>query len=230
MKRSTAENTSETTPRITIRYLWQEVLSTLSWDKGIFFTIKELLIRPGEAIHKYLAGERKRYSNPIRFLVLVTTIASFITIKLDLFRRLLSENSSPSNEGDQQFVQDMILFLYQYYNIIMFLSVPLLAVLTYLFFRRWGYNYAEHLTLSAFLSAEYMVLYLFIIVGVYYQPLLFNNIGLVAWFGYIVWALVSLFPGKKWKIIGKGILISILQFLFSIMIGGVLALVYISLR
>ena len=224
------KDTTEKSPRITLHYLWQEVLSTLSWDKGLFFTIKELLIRPGEAIRAYLAGKRNRYSNPIRFLVFTTAIASFITIKLDVFQSFFVENSDLLNDEKQQLVQDVTLFVYQYYNIITFLSVPILAGLTYLFFRRREYNYAEHLTLSAFLSAEYMVLYIFTMAGSYFQPYLFNIIGLVVWFVYLTWGLMSFFPGKKWKIFSKITMIISLQSISYIIVGGILAFVFISLK
>ncbi|MEO0332764.1 MAG: DUF3667 domain-containing protein, partial [Bacteroidota bacterium] len=92
MKRSTTEHITKTAPRITLHYLWQEILSSLSWDKGFFFTCKQLLINPGAAIKEYLAGERKRYSNPIRFLVFATALASFVIIKLDLIGRALGED------------------------------------------------------------------------------------------------------------------------------------------
>lgn len=230
VEEAAVKDTSDKPPRITLQFLWQEVLSTLSWDKGLFFTIRELLIRPGEAIGDYLAGERNRNSNPIRFLVFTTAIASFITIKLDLFQSLFVDNINLLNGEKQQLVQDVTLFVYHYYNIITFLSVPILAGLTYLFFRRREYNYAEHLTLSAFLSAEYMVLYIFTMAESYYQPYLFNIIGLVAWFVYLTWGLMSFFPGKKWKIFSKVTIIISLQSISYIIVGGILALIFISLK
>ncbi|WKN46134.1 DUF3667 domain-containing protein [Tunicatimonas pelagia] len=230
MKRSTVEQSTRTAPRITLHYLWQEILSTLSWDKGLFFTCKQLLINPGAAIREYIAGERKRYSNPIRFLVFATALASFVVIKLDLIGRALREDILASgDERAQQAQQEAIAFVYQYYNIIGFLTVPLLALITHAFFRRRGYNYAEHLTLAAFVTAEYTLLYLLATFGLYYYPALFNSMVQLVWFVYFTWAIVSFFPEKKWKAMGISVMINILYFLAIMLVAGVVGIAFKAL-
>ena len=230
MKQSTTNYNPETAPRITLHYLWQEVLSSLSWDKGFFFTCKQLLINPGAAISEYLAGERKRYSNPIRFLVFATALASFVVIKLDLIGRALGEDILENgDEHAQQAQQEVIAFVYQYYNVIGFLMVPLLALITYVLFRRRGYNYAEHLTLAAFVTAEYTLLYLLATLGLYYYPALFNSITQLLWFVYFTWAIVSFFPEKKWKAVGIAVLINIIYFLTIMLVAGVIGIIFRTL-
>ena len=108
-------------PRITTRYIWNEVLKTLSWEKDFFCTARELLLRPGTTIRVYLQGERKQYSNPLRFLVFVTAAVTLLTINLDLFGQLYDETGSWSAERSvQQTQQDVKNFVYQYFNIITF--------------------------------------------------------------------------------------------------------------
>ncbi|MGB3589785.1 MAG: DUF3667 domain-containing protein [Tunicatimonas sp.] len=225
MEKSIIENTTEKPPRITLQYLWQEILGTLSWDKGFFFTFKELLIRPGKTIRAYLAGDRQRYSNPVRFLVFSTAIASFVIIKLDLVGRALDQGMlRTSDQQVQQSRQEVMTYLYQYYNFVMFLLVPLLALATYWFFRKRKYNYAEHLTFSAFISAEYTLIYLLTALGLYYYPALSDSISQLIWFVYLIWALVSFFPEKKWRTAGIAVLVNIIYFLgiaLISLIGGI---------
>nr|WKN39832.1 DUF3667 domain-containing protein [Tunicatimonas sp. TK19036] len=209
-------------PRITIGHLWEEVLGTLSWDKGFFFTVKMLLLNPGKAIRDYLQGERKRYSHPIRFLVFTTAISTYAVIKLDLINKFYDEAGVLSiDEAGRQVQQQLVTFLYQYYNIITFLSIPLLAAFTYLFFLKKGYNYAEHLVLNAFLVAEGMLLYLVGSLGMYYFPTVFNTMYQFFWAVYISWGLISFFQLKTGKGIIKAVLVCLLNLLLMLVIGGV---------
>ena len=69
-------------PRITFKSLFLFVLSVLNFERGIFFTIKELIIRPRVVIEEYLKKDRKKLVNPIRFLVFSTALAAFLNITL----------------------------------------------------------------------------------------------------------------------------------------------------
>ncbi len=66
--------------RITFKSLFLFVLSVLNFEKGILFTIKELIVRPKAVIEEYLKKDRKKLVNPIRFLVFSTAFATFLTI------------------------------------------------------------------------------------------------------------------------------------------------------
>jgi len=55
--------------RIDSKYIWSEISSVLNFDKGIFYTIKELLIRPGKTVHEFLLYDRKRLVKPIFFVI-----------------------------------------------------------------------------------------------------------------------------------------------------------------
>ena len=58
-----------TLERIDGKYIWSEISSVLNFHKGIFYTIKELLIRPGKTIREFLMYDRKRLVRPIIFVV-----------------------------------------------------------------------------------------------------------------------------------------------------------------
>jgi hypothetical protein len=64
--------------RINGKYVLSEIGSVLNFERGILYTIKELLIRPGTNIRKFILGDRNRLVKPIIFLIicsLVYTIA-----------------------------------------------------------------------------------------------------------------------------------------------------------
>lgn len=59
----------ETLERIDGKYIWSEISSVLNFDKGIFYTIKELFLRPGQTVREFLIYDRKRLVKPIIFVI-----------------------------------------------------------------------------------------------------------------------------------------------------------------
>jgi hypothetical protein len=51
------------------KYIWSEITGVFSFQKGIFYTIRELLFRPGKTVSEFLLYDRKRIVKPIMFLV-----------------------------------------------------------------------------------------------------------------------------------------------------------------
>ncbi|WP_109301385.1 DUF3667 domain-containing protein [Aquimarina sp. AU474] len=55
--------------RIDGKYILSEVGSVLNFDKGISYTIKELLLRPGNTVREFILNDRKRLVKPIIFVI-----------------------------------------------------------------------------------------------------------------------------------------------------------------
>ncbi len=51
--------------RINGRYIAEEVGSVINFDKGILYTIRELLVRPGKTIRDFIHNDRNRIVKPI---------------------------------------------------------------------------------------------------------------------------------------------------------------------
>ncbi|MFK7734711.1 MAG: DUF3667 domain-containing protein [Pirellulaceae bacterium] len=79
------------TPRVSMQMVWEELLAFASLEKGTLHTIYRLLRRPGGTIRAFLAGERGKLTNPLRFLAMST---AFITVMFVLFM--------PRDEIEQQ--------------------------------------------------------------------------------------------------------------------------------
>ena len=62
--------------RIDRKYITEEISGVLNFDKGLFYTIKELCLRPGATVNKFINGDRKRLVKPIIFLVICSLIFS----------------------------------------------------------------------------------------------------------------------------------------------------------
>jgi len=95
-----------TLKRITFKSLMGFVLSVLNFERGILFSIKELIIRPKSVIDEYLKNDRKKLVNPVRFLVFSTAIATFLNIALIHSNENFNSIKDNFDEGFQQGVKE----------------------------------------------------------------------------------------------------------------------------
>jgi hypothetical protein len=56
--------------RIDTHYIAHEIEHLLHFERGILHTIKELCIRPGQTIRKYISENRSRLVKPIVFIII----------------------------------------------------------------------------------------------------------------------------------------------------------------
>lgn len=151
------------THRITLKnFFFHDVLhGTFHIEKGILFTAKQALLRPGKAALDYISGKRKPYYNV--FLLILLTIGFIIFIKhyynemLIEQGRILANDTLDLNEAsktiDNIFAQKS--------KIIIFLFVPLTACTSYILFQRKKLNLSEHSILSGMILLGILLLSLF---------------------------------------------------------------------
>lgn len=163
--------------RITFKHLVHEFFHAFTHtDKGFILLAKALIARPGHVALDYLDGKRKRYFNPLSFLVITTAIYAFTTYHTGYFKALSgpppqrpqaqSQMRERPSEAALVFFKAMgkanqIVAGYNGKILGLFLIYPLLAFFTWLFFIRNKQNFAEILVLSSFIVGE---MYLFMIV------------------------------------------------------------------
>lgn len=64
--------------RIDGHFVWHELMHVLHLEKGIFYTIRELLLRPSVTIRSYLHEDRSRLVKPLLFLILCSLAYSLV--------------------------------------------------------------------------------------------------------------------------------------------------------
>ncbi len=134
------------THRITFKnFIFHDVLhGTFHIEKGILFTAKQALIRPGKAALDYISGKRKPYYNV--FLLILLTIGLMLFLK-HYYNEIIIEqgrgfvrDTTDLNEASQKI--DYIFA--QKSKIVIFLFVPFAALNSYILFRRKKLNLSEH--------------------------------------------------------------------------------------
>lgn len=217
------------THRLTLWHFIHETFHAFTHtDKGIFFLIKEMVYKPGTVAIEYNAGKRKKYFSPFTFFLIVVAVEIFASQKTDFYKHYASsldrivqgmnqksiENSSNAHlEGAKTKVAKMSANS----RLITFVFLPVLALLTWLFFKKSGNNYAENLVFNVLIQGQLMVYYLLICI----IPFLIDH-SVVLWvlLIYIIttwvfsfYAYHQFFRQSWFKTIIKGIAIQIVYFI-----------------
>lgn len=117
---------------------------TFHIEKGMLFTAKQALIRPGQAALDYISGKRIRYYN-VFYLILITAglmlfFRHFYEEMVIGQGRKLIENPPKLNEASKKMDE----ILSQKSKIIIFLFVPFAALNSFILFKRKKLNLSEH--------------------------------------------------------------------------------------
>lgn len=199
-------------------------------DSGILYLIKELFFRPGIVSAEYINGKRKKYYNPLQFLIITVAVSTFIAVNYSLIGPKVIPEQLTNITEMQRFFLTFNNFIYKYFNLIIFFSVPVLSLYTKLFFRSSGYNYAEYLIFTAFISGERTVFYILFTPFLYYFKdhwYIFIGIYYIGWIVYFGYAYAQFLKGKSKMIIFKYIiLILIFVITFQILSMATFALIF----
>ncbi len=147
------------TSRITTGEVLREALfSVVKVNAGFLFTAKELSLRPGKAIQGYLRGHRVNYYSPPKYLFFSGAITSFFTSRFHSFSQ--EYTSVDAFTGDAHaFLSAFFQYADVYATLINVISIPVFALFSFLLFRRLDYNYAEHLVLNAYITAQQLLFF-----------------------------------------------------------------------
>lgn len=121
-------------------------------DKGILLLMKELITRPGHVAREYLDGKRKKYFNPLTFLIILGSIYAYVGSKTGYFDALSAIGQTTARHPIQAEVMDV---MNVYGKIVaVFLTPVLMSFFSWLFFIRSKNNMAECLVVNSMLMGE----------------------------------------------------------------------------
>lgn len=137
------------TQRITFKnFIENDILhGALHFEKGMLFTAKEVIVRPGKAALDYISGRRKRYYNVFLFILLLIGLNLYLQ---HLYDDMLAQYYPlEANEKFNNELGDKIdHFISSYSKLIIYLYVPLTSFTSFLIFRRKKLNLSEHAIIS----------------------------------------------------------------------------------
>ena len=202
--------------RIDGKYILSEIGSVLNFDKGILYTIRELLLRPGQNIQNFIGEDRNRLVKPIIFIIicsLIYTIAQQLLQFEDGYVSYLGPSDSAATK-----IFGWIQRNYGYANILMAIFI---AFWIKVFFRKHDYNLFEILILLCFVMGVGMLIYSIFGTLESFTNWRILHIGGIIGVAYAAWA-IGRFFGKTKKV---NYLKGFISYLFGMATFNILAII-----
>ena len=172
----------------------------LNFDRGLWPTLIGLITKPGKVIRDYLSGITIPYYHPFRFIFLMLSISVILMTFTGIYDYIQGDFSeSFTGQRIPETTQILIGVMNSYMNILISLSVPILAFGSWLFFRKQGYNYAEHLIITSYAYG------LTVFLGVIFIPIYYisknlyvalSSLSLLISISFFIYVYISLFKGN----------------------------------
>lgn len=146
---------SATTKRVDGKFILKSIENEiLNIDHGIIFTLKEVLLRPGITIKKFLEGKRKRYSHPLTYIAIISVVYFIL-------RSVLVKYPHVTTPDTNKIIAD---FMYEYYpKLVVFVFIPLAAAFTPIFYPGKPYNFFELFTFHCYIRGQFMLFELLVL-------------------------------------------------------------------
>jgi hypothetical protein len=156
--------------RITAGHVLHEGFHSITHtDRGFLLLVKELITRPGFLAKEYIEGKRKRYFNPLSFLVISSALFAYVGNATGYMDTLMG--GGRARAGGRP-ISDEWKEVFQITShsgkwLTLLFIAPLFAFLSWLFFMRKKYNYAENFVLHSFIFGEAALLRLLIFIPLF---------------------------------------------------------------
>ncbi len=218
----------EVPKRIDGKYILHEIISVLNFDKGIFYTIKELIIRPGKSIRCFIQKDRAKLVKPITYILfcsLIYAIAQQHLTNSDAINQAI-RGYSDGFGSKESIVIDFLKWTKNNYGYTNILQSIFIALWIKLFFRKFNYNIFEILTLLLYILGTSTLIYsVFVILDI------LTGYRLVYWGGFIgfiysSWAIARFYNKNSILNYFKGAMANFLGMLFfyfiPLTLGGII--------
>lgn len=200
--------------RVSFSRLMESIVDAFNLDRGLIFTLKRLFTEPGRLTRDYLFTGRFHYTPPVRMLIVSTTLVLILVAYSKSSATFMDGMGDGLDRSNREQVQK---FFQDYYNIILWLFIPVSGFFTWLFNRRSPFNYAENLILQTYLAVIGNILFIVMALDRLIPGEWLVGLYLLASTVYYALGYKQFFE-KKW---GRAILEFIVIFVFSILIYGV---------
>ena len=185
-----------TLKRVDGQYIIQEIGDFLFANKGMLYTIKRVLISPGESVREFITEDRYRFVKPITFVFVTSLIYMLVNY---LFGIGVEDYYQPPDGMEDFTTVNLILnwMLIEYPGYAGIITGLFMAFWIKIFFRKSGYNLFEIFILLCFVTGitTLFISVVTIIQGITYLKLIeiSSYVGMI----YLFWAIGQFFDKKK---------------------------------
>ncbi|WP_345225016.1 DUF3667 domain-containing protein [Hymenobacter koreensis] len=182
------------THRITLRFLLFHDLPHSIWhvDKGIGYTFRQMMTRPGAMLHEYMAGHRAQHFRPISYLLLITAVSMILLSAVGMVPATTAQQADMPRL--LQLMMERYMQLYAKYPTLIYVVIlPANALLAAWLLRPARFNFAEMLLTQAFISGtttfiSSVVMLPLLLLTRYYPALQpFMMVAMLPYMAYAAW-------------------------------------------
>lgn len=228
------------THRLSFKHFLHELFHAFTHtDKGIFFLLKGLALRPGIVAKEYIEGKRKKYFNPFTFLLIVM---AFFVLSGQFFNNKKIENNIPASiqKIPDAAARGKAIAMYQRgmqvrdftskkANLVSLIAIPFLSLVFWVAYRKARFNFTEHLTAVLMFTAFSNLFFGLIIFPL--QKLLTERVGAIIGLSlqafYFSWGYIQLMGATTFNKKSKAILVAALGIILWFLVSITLMAIYI---
>lgn len=210
------------TVRLDWHYIREEIKYTfLHINKGLLYTSKQLLTRPGKTVKEFIEGKRIQHYKPILFVFVLAGINGLLNHYLpmeEVLKAMAGGNKTPSKAPFSP--NDVFNFITNHYAVVELLFLPIISFCSWLAFKKWGYNYVENIIINCYGSGLRLVFGILVFPIHYLVCRTSAFLPITTFLGFIsialtVWLYLELYKGRPLKFIILRILLMGFYFLLS---------------
>ncbi len=200
--------------RIDHNYLVKELGSLFFFEKGFLYTVKEMLVRPGKSVNRFLHEDRDVFVKPLIFVIVTSIIYSLLSYFIGFKDGYI--NISDSVDSYITIIVNLATSNYGYTNITVAICITLWVKLL---FRKNQINFYEVAILICYLLGIEM---LFFSLGGILETLFSGQFSQFAAFisiAYLTWGIGQFFGEGK-----KGYLKGFMTYFLGVVTWGIIVL------
>jgi hypothetical protein len=178
--------------RIDGHYIIHEIEHVLHFERGILYTVRELITKPGQNIRNYLSENRSRLVKPIIFIIVTSLIYTLISHFFHIEEEYVNYNGLEKSS-----IGTILKWIQGNYGYASILTGIFIAIWLKVFFRKYGYNFFELLIMLCFVQGISMLIFaVFAFAEGLLHFKLLNVAGIIGVI-YVIWAIGNFFEAKK---------------------------------
>jgi hypothetical protein len=213
--------------RLELRNVFDAILQAFNLERGGIYTVKQLLLDPGEMVRRYISTGRLNFTSPFKLLIITTTVvflllqqsASFQEFREGFFVGL-------KNSEIQNFIDEAS----RYFNLLLWIYIPIGALITWGFNYKGKFNYAENLAYQTYLFSLTNIIMMFMVIDVIVPSVFVLLTVYIAFIFYYYFSYKSFFQ-KGWlrTILEQTLIYLISSTIYFIVLIGI-AMFYLKLN
>ena len=204
--------------------------------KGLPHTIRELTLRPGEAIRRVISGQRQYLYPPFKYLVLMGAAVIIFSLRYKFFHSDYTQTDKMSNLLEDFLIEEHLTYLDGFFafaeekaTILNIASIPIFAFVSWAFVTRKKYNFAENLIINSFITAQQLFFLLTLVPVIELLPAFKGQIIFFYSFTIIIYNIVvymQLMEKKKLRVMFASLLAVIFSFAYQVPVNLLIYFLY----